>query len=196
MRHDRQSSFAETQTSQTLVLLSGGIDSTACLNYYLGLKHQTSVLFIDYGQSSRQQERIAVRKISNHYDVPLTVIRVKGFREWKDGFIQGRNGFLLYTALLAFDFPSGIISLGIHSGTSYSDCSEYFVKRMQETFDIYAKGCIQIDAPFLKWTKREIWEYCRENNVPLKLTYSCELGLKQPCGKCLSCMDLEALNAC
>ena len=33
-----------------IVLLSGGIDSTACVNYYLSQKLKLLGLFIDYGQ--------------------------------------------------------------------------------------------------------------------------------------------------
>lgn len=41
--------------------------------------------------------------------------------------------------------------------------------------------------------KIEVWEYAKSKRVPINLTYSCELGLKQPCGKCPSCKDLIIL---
>ena len=66
---------------------------------------------------------------------------------------------------------------------------------MQSIFDIYKNGLIKIDAPFLTFYKSQIYDYCIKEKVPLNLTYSCELGLKQPCGKCLSCKDLEKISA-
>lgn len=35
---------------EVLVLLSGGIDSTACLDFYLQLGRPSCALFVDYGQ--------------------------------------------------------------------------------------------------------------------------------------------------
>ena len=108
---------------------------------------------------------------------------------------MGRNSLLLNVALIVFPFKTGLISLGIHSGTNYSDCTEKFIVEMQDIFNIYTNGRIQIDAPFLKWNKNQIWEFLKSQNVPLHFTYSCELGEKQPCGKCKSCNDLEVLYA-
>lgn len=70
----------------------------------------------------------------------------------------------------------GLISIGIHSGTNYSDCSELFVDKLQNIFDLYCDGKISIDAPFLEWTKSDIWKFATENDVPIHLTYSCEKG--------------------
>jgi len=187
---------SQSSSSQVLVLLSGGLDSLACLNYYLDRNYSTIALFVDYNQASRKQESKAVKKICGHYKIPLITVDIKGINKTENGYIQGRNAFLLYTALLKFNLPKGIISIGIHASSDYSDCSKFFISRIQETFDIYTQGRIRIDAPFVNWSKGEIWQYSKDNNIPVDLAYSCELGLKQPCGICLSCIDLEALNAC
>lgn len=118
-----------------------------------------------------------------------------GYENLAGGYVLGRNAFLLHVALMAFSHPAGIIALGIHSGTRYVDCTAGFLRHMQASFDLYADGRIRVDAPFLNWSKREIWEFCRKIGAPLELTYSCENGADQPCGKCASCQDLEALYA-
>ena len=177
------------------VLLSGGVDSAACLSFYLNQGFAASALFIDYGQISAKQERAASSAISDHYQVPLETITITGFREWPGGYIPGRNAFLLYAALLAFKQTTGFIGIGVHAGTTYYDCSEPFIRHLQSSFDSYTDGRIRIGAPFLHWNKREIWDFCQSVKVPLGLTYSCELGRKQPCGQCLSCKDTEALHA-
>ena len=177
------------------VLLSGGIDSTACLAYYLAQEFSASALFIDYGQAAGARESTAAKAVCGHYKVPLDKLTVSGVNIREGGYILGRNAFLLHTALLAFNRPSGIIALGVHAGTTYVDCSEQFIQQAQRSFDLYADGRIRIDAPFIGWNKREIWEYSRQVEAPLDLTYSCELGQEQPCGKCISCLDLEALRA-
>jgi 7-cyano-7-deazaguanine synthase len=181
-------------TGRALILLSGGMDSAACLAFLQSQQMSLSPLFIDYGQSSSIKERAAALEISCFYKVPLNVIEVSGFKEWGTGYINGRNAFLLHTALMAADFSTGIVAIGIHSSTSYVDCSEYFIRQMQSVFDIYTDGRVRISAPFLQWTKGEIWEYCRTAGVPFEITYSCELGGDQPCGHCTSCIDREAFT--
>jgi len=175
------------------VLLSGGIDSTACIPYYRIKQFSVSGLFINYGQLASPKEDSAAARVCRHYEIPLQRIVVSGYENLSGGYVVGRNAFLLHVALMAFNHHAGIIALGIHSGTQYVDCSEGFLRHMQMSFDLYASGRIRVDAPFLHWNKREIWEFCREATVPLELTYSCENGLDQPCGKCASCQDLEAL---
>jgi 7-cyano-7-deazaguanine synthase len=180
---------------EALILLSGGLDSTACLAFYRNHGFSVSALFVDYGQLPSQLEEEAAAAVSRHYSVPLQKTAVSGLRQRSGGYIPGRNAFLLYTALLAFRSDTGIIGIGIHSGTTYQDCSEGFVKDVQSSFDLYTDGRICIGAPFLRWNKLEIWHYSQNIGVPVHLTYSCELGLPQPCGKCLSCKDVEALHA-
>lgn len=94
--------------------------------------------------------------------------------EFSDGFINGRNALLLLTALTSFKHSFGLISIGIHSGTNYVDCNTNFVNQLQNIFDLYCDGQLIIDAPFLNWTKPQIWNFCIEKGVPIHLTYSCE----------------------
>jgi 7-cyano-7-deazaguanine synthase len=183
-----------TPCKSALILLSGGVDSSVCLTFLQGQGLEISALFVDYGQSAAKEERAASLAISGFYKVPIKVLEVSGFRRWVAGYIKGRNAFLLYTALMAAEFSTGLIALGIHAGTSYVDCSEYFVRQLQASFDIYTDGRVRIHAPFLNWNKREIWEYGRSIGAPFDRTYSCEMGGEPPCGQCTSCIDREALT--
>lgn len=177
------------------VLFSGGIDSTACVEFYLAQKAKVSALHVDYAQASAQRERVAALKIAKHYDVPLKKVTISGLKKQQSGYIVGRNALLLGAALMASRSHSSIIAIGIHSGTNYPDCSDHFVATMQTLFDLYADGQVMVAAPFLMWSKRDIWDYCLLKKIPLELTYSCELGRQQPCGSCLSCSNLEILYA-
>ena len=181
--------------SDAIVLLSGGIDSTACVHFFLNEKHSVEALFVDYGQAARKREEKAASVIAASFGVPLRKLRIGGATRKDKGLIQGRNALLILCALMEFEQHPRIIVLGIHKGTAYWDCTSGFMELMQSLMDAYSKGCVQLMAPFLEWTKREIWLYCQEHRVPTHLTYSCERGGEQPCGRCLSCKDLEALNA-
>ena len=189
------SESSSNQDGTALVLISGGIDSTACADFYLSQGFSVRALFVQYGQLAVQKEGEASQQVCDHYRVPLTVVSCEGLMEKTGGVIRGRNAFLLFTALMEFNAQSGVIAAGIHAGTSYTDCSKRFLASIQVIFDDYTDGRIRVCAPFLDWSKQDIWEYCIDRRVPLDLTYSCELGKNQPCSECLSCRDLESLRA-
>jgi 7-cyano-7-deazaguanine synthase len=199
MTNHKQSSLTvrkKKHEGNAWVLLSGGLDSSACVAFYKNLNFSVHGIFIDYGQIAAKRELSAARSISKYYDIPLHQLKWSGLNQKGAGLIVGRNAFLLMAALMELPLSSGILAIGIHAGTNYLDCSKSFVKEMQSLFDLYTGGCIQIGAPFIGCNKKDIWDYCISNDVPVQLTYSCEKGLKQPCGQCLSCKDLEVLYAC
>lgn len=178
------------------VLLSGGIDSTACAAFYLELGFLVHGLFVDYGQAAVQPEVKAAKAIAAHYNISLVMLRWHGQREKREGLVLGRNAFLIFGALMEVPENVSILATGVHSGTDYFDCSPSFVKSAQSLIDMYTGGALQLGVPFLNWSKGDIWSFCKSQQVPVELTYSCERGEAQPCGKCLSCRDLEALYAC
>lgn len=178
---------------KVLILVSGGIDSTACIHYYKSRGFLVETIFIEYAQLSIKKEREAIKRISSHYKVKTDYVRIKSNRDFKGGEIIFRNIFLISAALISQNKFRGIVSLGIHSGTEYVDCSPSFVKATNSILDLYSNGTVKLETPFLNFTKSEIVEYCILNEIPIHLTYSCELGLNQPCGKCLSCKGLKRI---
>jgi 7-cyano-7-deazaguanine synthase len=176
-----------------LVLLSGGLDSTSCLSYYKRRGNRVTALFVDYGHKASKRESAAAHTVAREQGIALASASVDGLRI-PGGAIPGRNALLLDVALMSFGRPSGIVALGIHAGTDYPDCSSAFVAKMQAVFDVYTGGRIRIDAPFLKWRKRDIYDFAIAQKLPIGLTYSCETGGKLPCGSCTSCKDIEALH--
>lgn len=172
-----------------LILVSGGIDSTAMVKYYLNQGYNITGLFVDHGQLSSKYELEAAQKIGRHYDFPLEVVRINSFQDFSAGEIRGRNLFLLSTAMLSYPREFGVIAIGVHNGTGYIDCSKSFIESTQNVFNIYNDGLIQIGAPFIEMTKQDIIAFCLKHEIPLNLTYSCERGVSDGCGECLSCKD-------
>lgn len=180
---------------QAIILLSGGIDSMACTHFYLQQGYTLEALFCDYGQPAATIELQAATKIAEKYQIPLHVIETTNISIPESGEICGRNALLVQQALFYKGYGTYKIILGIHDGTGYADCSQEFVDQMNRLIDCYANGRIILEAPFLNWFKPEIISYCKDNSLPLTLTYSCELGKVPPCGRCLSCLDRkEFLN--
>jgi 7-cyano-7-deazaguanine synthase len=186
---------ASVVEKKVLILLSGGIDSTACIQYYKDKNFTIETLYVDFGQPSNKRELGAIKNICELYQIKNTTLKVEGIDITKDGFIQGRNIFLISSALLSNKVHSGIIAIGVHAGTTYVDCKPDFVDKANCMVKMYSEGRIWLDAPFKNWSKLEIFKYCQLYNVPIGLTYSCELGLEQPCSICMSCKDLKKLYA-
>jgi len=152
-------------------------------------------LFVDYGQKSSDREWRSAQNIAVHFHVTVNKLACLGATHKTSGEIIGRNAFLLNVALLEAGTSPDIIALGVHAGTAYQDCAAPFIHVMQSIFDGYTGGKVRIGTPFLTWSKGDIWAYSQANDVPLNLTYSCEMGMDQPCGHCSSCADLETLYA-
>ncbi|WP_343748007.1 7-cyano-7-deazaguanine synthase [Fluviicola sp.] len=184
-----------TQKNNVLILASGGIDSTACIQFYKDLGFEVELVFLNLGQPSHKNELNAVTKISEYYGCKLNILNVSGLNITK-GFILGRNAALIFLALMSFSKSFGIIAIGIHSGTTYYDCGENFLNQVQSIIKEYSGDLVQVAAPFLTWNKKEIANYCSLEKVPIHLTYSCELGLDQPCNECLTCKDLRKIYEC
>ena len=181
-------------TPTAWLLLSGGIDSAACIAFYLNQRFTVNCIHVSFGQPAEKYERIASNSIAQHYGVHLTNLRWQGSVTYRPREIVGRNAFLLYGALTDIGDDTGILATGIHAGTPYYDCSPAFLSAMQTIFDGYCGGTLRIAAPFLTWSKHDILLFCKSQRVPIELTYSCEAGRMPPCRRCPSCKDRELLR--
>jgi 7-cyano-7-deazaguanine synthase len=177
----------------SLVLLSGGLDSTTALAAAAREPTPCDALFVKYGQAAQLEEQRAAQAIAQHYAVPIETLAVEG-RRFGTGEIRGRNAFLIHAALLAASPKPTTIIIGLHSGTDYVDCTPEFVDLMQRSLAFHTGGEVTLSAPFVDFSKGDVHALTHRLQVPLELTYSCERG-GGPCGECLSCKDRELLRA-
>lgn len=177
------------------LLLSGGIDSAACAQFYLRLGHELRAIHVNYGQPAALAEQRSADALADYFRVGISHVALRGIGVVPSGEIPGRNSTLLSAALMASRGKQALISIGIHAGTRYFDCQESFVQLWNSLLSGYTDGRVQLGVPFLSWTKDSIWRYCSENKVPVGLTWSCEASSTTPCGMCLSCKDKERLLA-
>ncbi|MCG8557395.1 MAG: 7-cyano-7-deazaguanine synthase [Proteobacteria bacterium] len=180
-------------SGNAVVLLSGGLDSAACLHLLRSQGTNTLALHISHGQPSEEFEAAAARRVADHYGVSLDTLAVAGGSGFEAGEISGRNAFFALAALMYRPFEAGVIAIGIHGGTPYKDCSSTFVEGAQRMFDLYTDGRVRLAAPFLEWSKAQVLDYCRTAEVPVDATYSCEHGTNPVCGNCLSCKDRQVM---
>lgn len=110
------------------------------------------------------------------------------------GELVGRNAFLIFAAMFLARTHTGLLGIGIHAGTPYYDCSATFVERMRVLVEEHTESGLSLAAPFVGWSKGQIFDYFMSNKLPIESTYSCEAGTVPPCGVCGSCGDRRELG--
>jgi 7-cyano-7-deazaguanine synthase len=184
----------EASLLEVNLLLSGGIDSTALVGFYLSQDVLVKGFHFNYGHPSFAAEKRAVEKVASHYKIPVSTIDLGLPIASNKGEYYCRNAILLLSAASISSSTSARFAIGIHQGTPYYDCSKDFVDDIQRIFDGYFNGSFQVEAPFLKLTKGQILSLCNDLKVPIEITYSCERSSDVPCKKCPSCIDRRVLN--
>jgi 7-cyano-7-deazaguanine synthase len=184
----------ETSQGRATILMSGGIDSAACAHL---LGRQGFVLdgvFLNYGQAAAKFELIAADAIALELGIPLQCFSLAGSEPFGPGELVGRNGLLIFASLFLTRARPGLLALGLHAGSTYFDCSEAFLRSIGSLVSEHTDGQVSVIAPFISWTKKDVFDYFANANLPIDLTYSCEAGTKPTCGTCASCRDRKALG--
>ena len=172
-----------------VVLMSGGIDSSATLAACQEPGIFLSGMFVDYGQPAVCSEWEAARRIANHYQIEIDKMDL-GISLVSDlGEFFGRNALFILIAAGAIPQRPLVVALGIHALADYYDTTPLFVKHIQRLLNGYSGGAVTLSTPFLAHTKAEVVRFAKENSVPLHLTYSCERQDTPTCGECRSCRD-------
>lgn len=200
---------------KSVLLLSGGLDSTTTLYYALSKKYQVHCLIFDYGQRHRKEIQQAHR-IAQRAQCPSAVVKIQ--LPWKGSslidkkikiprhenidpkvipstYVPARNIiFLSFAVSLAESMGARVVLIGANAVdySGYPDCRPEFFKAFEQ---VLAKGLktgvegqsIRIETPLIHKTKAEIIQLGMKLKVPYELTWSCYSGQKHPCGWCDSC---------
>ncbi|MBQ5440352.1 MAG: 7-cyano-7-deazaguanine synthase QueC [Clostridia bacterium] len=109
-------------------------------------------------------------------------------------YVPFRNGlFIACAASIAIANNCSYLYYGAHhddaAGNAYPDCSEEFNTAMNKAVYEGSGRQLEIIAPFINKSKKDIVALGLTMNVPYKLTWSCYEGGDKPCGKCGTCID-------
>jgi 7-cyano-7-deazaguanine synthase len=202
--------------TSTVVLLSGGMDSSTLLAKCLHEGFIVNTLGFDYGQT-HSIELAHAAEIARYYGVSFHVIKLDGRLFWgakssqigssqvavpeghyaeesmKATIVPNRNMLMLASAG-TFALSNGIrnIAYAAHAGdhTIYPDCRSTFITPMRDAFRNCDWNPITLQAPFLNMTKADIVTLGIELGVPYGATYSCYKGAEgSHCGVCGTCVE-------
>jgi len=104
---------------------------------------------------------------------------------------------LLQAATLAWNEHAGVVAYAAHQGdyAQYPDCREVFVTAFNTMLATAMDGrTIQVESPFMRFTKAQIARLGANLNVPFELTWSCYEGGNdgledRHCGRCGTCTE-------
>jgi len=197
---------------RSVILLSGGLDSTVSAAIAVRRTHPLFALTFDYGHRAARMEIAASRKICRSLKIRHKVTKLPFFGEFgkltllgrkkidskhlvntRDVWIPNRNGlFINIAACYAEYYGAKYIVTGFNreEARQFPDNSEDFLKAVNRCLRYCTLNKVKVKSYVLKNTKEEIYRLGRRYKAPLDQIYSCYLGGKEMCGKCASCRRL------
>ena len=196
----------------SLIALSGGVDSTTLLYEYR--EEIACAVGFDYGSKHNARELAAAKAICRELEIPYLIIPLAFIEEYfrSDLLLSGgemqlgdyseenmsstvvpfRNGIMLSVlAGLAESRDLQQVLIANHFGDHaiYPDCRESFVKPMGEAITAGTSNGVKLVAPYTTLTKTEIVARGTRLGVPYSKTYSCYQGGERHCGRCGTCRE-------
>lgn len=197
----------------SLVLFSGGLDSTIALAIEKENNKNPVALFINLGQTNFRQEVVAAKKIAYMMNVelitfslPLNEITNKGVMGSGamdvpgSGFVPYRNLVLLSIgAVVADQVNANEIVFGVlkdSTGGGYRDTRREFFDQCEKVMqEAIPNDAPKVITPFADKTKKDVWRLAKEMNVMdiAKHSFTCFTGGNiehewgTGCGTCRSC---------
>ncbi len=199
---------------KSVLIYSGGLDSTVLLYHLRAVGQQVHALSIDYGQRHRcELERAAA--ICNAIDVPHQTADLSAIQpllagssltspeievaeghyteeNMKSTVVPNRNMIFLAVATgHALSIKADQVAYAAHSGDHaiYPDCRNEFADAMAEAIRLCDWDQVELNRPFVDWTKADIVRRGAELGVPFEQTWSCYKGGEIHCGRCGTCIE-------
>lgn len=201
---------------KTLVVLSGGLDSSVLLYHILSTGSPCRAISFDYGQR-HSKELASAAVIAAEVRVPHLVVTLPRFDGYsallgnvevpnghyedavmKQTVVPNRNMVMLSIAVAnAIAAKEDRVVYAAHRGdhTIYPDCREAFVVAMASAVNLCDWSPPKLEAPFVGMSKADIVRLGLKLGVPFSKTWSCYRGRDLHCGLCGTCVErLEAFS--
>lgn len=196
---------------RSILLLSGGVDSTVLAYKLAGEGHRLHCVAFRYGQRAAEREIAAARRTAAVLHAHFTEARLDGAlgrsaltgdsavpaasvedREATEPAVVPCRNFVFLTSAASLAVASCVraIYFGANAGdaTSFDDCGERFLHTIGSPLSVVAPG-VSVVAPFVRMAKAEIVALGDSLGVPWRDAYSCYAGLAEACGSCGACLS-------
>lgn len=187
-------------------LVSGGLDST--LIGVIAKEHHIDhfPLFIDYGQRAATREWTTCLAVHRQLGLPIPIrMDLSGFGKViasgltnvsldvkEDAFTPGRNLlFLLMGSAYAYQVGTATIAIGLlaEQFSLFPDQCQPFLAHAEQAIATAMGRPIRVLTPLIEFGKADVVRLAARKGVVG--TYSCHTGGRQPCGRCISCLEFQ-----
>jgi 7-cyano-7-deazaguanine synthase len=199
---------------KTILIYSGGMDSTVLLYHLLNEGYTVKALSVDYGQRHKKEIECA-RLITQRLNVEHLVADLTGITSLLGGssltsadidvpeghyaednmkatVVPNRNMIMLSVATgWAISTKCDSVSYAAHSGDHaiYPDCREEFAQAVDQAIQLADWHKVVLNRPFVTLTKADIVALGSKLGVPFEDTWSCYKGGDLHCGRCGTCVE-------
>ncbi|MCQ2086036.1 MAG: 7-cyano-7-deazaguanine synthase QueC [archaeon] len=203
--------------SKSVVLLSGGLDSTVTLACAINNGQECTALSFKYGQR-HTRELTSASNVAKYFGIKHIVVNIdlSMFRSAltksditvpknRDDaligsdipitYVPARNIIMMSVAAgLCESIEADRIYIGVNNVdySGYPDCRPEFIEQFQKMLAVGTKAGVEghqikIETPILRLSKADIVRLGKKLGAPLHLTWTCYNGQEKACGKCDSC---------
>ena len=192
--------ITQVEMKNSLLILSGGLDTVTLLYYLWERLVPLEVFTVDYGQEAEKEIEQA-KFHCNKLGAKHTIMKIdgscfngnlaEGKDKTKDGsvVIPNRNSIFL-SAGISYALQNGIERIyygAIDCDPAYCDCKPIYVHYFNMLNMVCDLNQVQIRAPFINMTKREVIDLAIELGIDLTETWTCIQNTEKPCGVCETC---------
>jgi len=203
----------EMEGRKVVLLLSGGVDSTTLLYDLVVKGYDVNPIAFIYGQKHKIEVSYALASCAK-LGPPLEVVKLDALgnlapsaltrvamevpkvgydkESMKQTVVPNRNMVLI---ALATSYAIGIkadkVFYAAHGGdhTLYPDCRPAFLIALAKAIKLCDFTQVDLDAPYLYWSKEDIIRRGIDLKVDYSLAWSCYEGGIKPCQKCGTCIE-------
>ena len=200
-----------------VAIVSGGLDSVTLLHYLVKeQQRQPAVITFLYGQKHTKEVEFARKQVAllgcaDHLVLDLSLLRplfahsalvdeetaVPHVRDVMGDpqpitYVPNRNMiFLALAAAYAETHQVSQVFYGAqrHDVYGYWDTTPQFLDQLNQVYDLNRKNPIQIEAPFVNYSKTDLVRKGLELEVDYSQTWSCYEGQALACGQCPTCAE-------
>lgn len=196
----------------SLIILSGGVDSTTLLHY----KQSEIALAVsfDYGSNHNAREIECAAWQCRALGIEHIVIKLDFMEQYfrssllsgaenipeghyadnnmKSTVVPFRNGIMLSIgAGLAESRNLDTLLIANHGGdhSIYPDCRPEFISAINHATETGTYNHVEVKGPFTSISKSDIVSLGKSLGVDYSHTYSCYKGKEKHCGKCGTCVE-------
>lgn len=192
----------QIEMKPSLLLLSGGLDTTTILYWLYSLQIPFTAMSINYGQEASKEIEFAKKQCEkfkvNHVIVNISGGVIDGYtapgenKIMEDNqLIPNRNSVFLSLAVsyaLQHGFERVYIGVTKESSPSFCDCQLGYIHQMNICNLVNDLKTVVIKAPLIDMTKSEIMSLAIDLGLNLEDTWSCAENGEFPCGVCINCV--------